>query len=138
MLYGSGGCSLYDAAKLRALGGMDEAYDPAYVEDLDIGYRAWQRGWPTVYVAGAVVEHRHRATTSRYYTGEQLDEILEINYLRFVARAVASPDVFRRLWSRRSTVCSAPATPLACAPPPPLPREPALRPSALPRIYFWP
>ena len=52
----------------RALGNVDEIYEPAYVEDLDLGYRAWQRGWPSVYVAGAVVEHRHRATTSRYYT----------------------------------------------------------------------
>ena len=89
MLYGSGGCSLYDAAKLRALGNVDEVYEPAYVEDLDLGYRAWQRGWPSVYVAGAVVEHRHRATTSRYYTEAQLARILEINYLRFVARAVS-------------------------------------------------
>ena len=98
VLYGSGGCSIYDAAKLRELGGMDEAYAPAYVEDLDIGYRAWQRGWPTVYVAGSLVEHRHRATTSRYYTREQLDRFLEINYLKFLARAVASPKLFRRLW----------------------------------------
>jgi len=98
VLYGSGGCSLYDAAKLRALGGIDEAFDPVYVEDLDIGYRAWQRGWPTVYVAGARLEHRHRATSSRYYTPRQLDEILEINYLKFVARAVAAPEVFRKLW----------------------------------------
>jgi len=98
VLYGSGGCSLYDAAKLRTLGGIDEIYDPAYVEDLDIGYRAWQRAWPSVYVAGAVLEHRHRATTTRYYTQEQLDRILEINYLRFVARDVADPRVFRALW----------------------------------------
>jgi hypothetical protein len=77
---------------------MDQAYKPAYVEDLDIGYRAWQRGWPSVYVAGAVLEHRHRATASRYFTEEQLDEILEINYLKFVARAVASREVFRKLW----------------------------------------
>jgi GT2 family glycosyltransferase/glycosyltransferase involved in cell wall biosynthesis len=98
VLYGSGGCSLYDTAKLSALGNLDEIYDPAYVEDLDIGYRAWQRGWPSVYVAGAVVEHRHRTTTSRYYSGAQLDTILERNYLRFVARAVSSPAVFRRLW----------------------------------------
>jgi len=98
VLYGSGGCSLYDAAKLRALGSIDEAFDPVYVEDLDIGYRAWQRGWPTVYVAGARLEHRHRATSSRYYTPRQLDEILEINYLKFVARAVAAPEVFRKLW----------------------------------------
>jgi len=98
VLYGSGGCSAYDGAKLRALGGVDEAYAPAYVEDLDLGYRAWLRGWPSVYVAGAVVEHRHRATTSRYYSDEQLATILEANYLRFLARAVASPRVFRRLW----------------------------------------
>ena len=56
VLYGSGGCSLYDAAMLRQLGGMDEAYAPVYVEDLDIGYRGWQRGWPSVYVAGAVLD----------------------------------------------------------------------------------
>lgn len=100
VLYGSGGCSLYDAALLRSLGGMDEAYAPAYVEDLDVGYRAWQRGWPTVFVAGAVVEHRHRATTSRYYTEQQLAAVLETNYLRFLARAVAHGPLFRKLWNQ--------------------------------------
>ena len=98
VLYGSGGCSLYHAAKLRALGNVNEAFEPAYVEDLDLGYRAWQHGWPSVYVAGAVVEHRHRATTSRYYSGAQLEEILEANYLKFLAGAVASPALFRKLW----------------------------------------
>jgi GT2 family glycosyltransferase/glycosyltransferase involved in cell wall biosynthesis len=100
VLYGSGGCSLYDAAKLRALGGIDEAYAPAYVEDLDLGYRGWRRGWPSVYVAGAVVEHRHRATTSRYYTAAELESILERNYLKFLARSVSAPSVFRRLWEQ--------------------------------------
>jgi GT2 family glycosyltransferase len=100
VLYGSGGCSLYDAAKLRALGCVDEAYEPAYVEDLDLGYRAWQRGWPTVFVAGAVVEHRHRATTRRYYTEEALETVLEVNYLKFLARAVAQPALFQRLWKQ--------------------------------------
>ena len=103
VLYGSGGCSLYDAAKLRALGGIDESYAPAYVEDLDLGYRAWQRGWPSVYVAGAVVEHRHRATTSRYYTAEQLETILERNYLKFLARAVFDSSLFRRLWAQATS-----------------------------------
>ncbi len=98
VLYGSGGCSLYDAEKLAALGNVDEVYEPAYVEDLDLGYRAWQRGWPSVYAAGAVVEHRHRATTSRYYTDAELERILERNYLRFVARSASDPAVFRRLW----------------------------------------
>ncbi len=98
VLYGSGGCSLFDAAKLAALSGMDEAYQPAYVEDLDLGFRGWQRGWPSVFVAGARVEHRHRATTSRFFSSEYLDEVLELNYLRFLARAIADPRTFRRLW----------------------------------------
>ncbi len=100
VLYGSGGCSVYNAAKLLALGNVDEAYEPAYVEDLDLGYRAWQRGWPTVYVDGAVAEHRHRATTSRYYKEEELERMMEINYLRFLARAVADTRLFRNLWDQ--------------------------------------
>ncbi len=86
VLYGSGGCTLYDAAKLAMLGGFDPVYETAYVEDLDIGMRAWRRGWPSVYCASARVLHRHRATTSRYFTPAQLDAILEANLVRFLAR----------------------------------------------------
>jgi GT2 family glycosyltransferase/glycosyltransferase involved in cell wall biosynthesis len=109
VLYGSGGCSLYDAAKLASLGNVDEVYEPAYVEDLDLGYRAWQRGWQSVYVAGAVVEHRHRATTSRYFTQDELDVVLYRNYLRFLVRAVYSPLLFRRMWQKQVTRVSRPA-----------------------------
>ena len=99
VLYGSGGCSLFDATRLRALGGMDECYQPAYVEDLDLGFRAWQQGWPSIFVAGAHTIHQHRATTSRYYTAEVLGRLLELHYLRFVARTIVEPRVFWRLWS---------------------------------------
>jgi GT2 family glycosyltransferase/glycosyltransferase involved in cell wall biosynthesis len=98
VLYGSGGCTLYDARKLHALGLLDEAYQPAYVEDLDLGYRAWLCGWPTVYVAAAKVLHLHRSTTSRYYRESELEQVLERNYLRFLASATASSKVFRGLW----------------------------------------
>jgi O-antigen biosynthesis protein len=98
VLYGSGGCSLFEAGKLSALGGMDEVYEPAYVEDLDLGFRGWQQGWPSVFVADARVIHRHRTTTSRYYSPEFLERTLELNYLRFLARVVAEPRVFRQLW----------------------------------------
>lgn len=98
VLYGSGGCSLFDTAKLMALGGVAELYDPAYVEDLDFGYRAWKCGWPSVYCAHARVEHRHRGTTSRFYTARQIDFFVERNYLRFIASAVADRELFERLW----------------------------------------
>jgi GT2 family glycosyltransferase/glycosyltransferase involved in cell wall biosynthesis len=97
VLYGSGGCSLYEAAKLEALGRFDDSYEPAYVEDLDLGYRAWKQGWPTVYCAGARVLHRHRATTSRFLKEEDLEFALERNYLRFLASATGA-DEFPQLW----------------------------------------
>ncbi|MDQ6679142.1 MAG: glycosyltransferase, partial [Acidobacteriota bacterium] len=98
VLYGSGGCSLYDTAKLLALGGMNEIFTPAYVEDLDLGFRGWKEGWPSVFVSAAQAEHHHRSTTARYHSEAQLTEMVEINYLRFLASAIASPALFRRLW----------------------------------------
>jgi GT2 family glycosyltransferase/glycosyltransferase involved in cell wall biosynthesis len=98
VFYGSGGCSLFDTAKLREMGGVSEVYEPAYVEDMDFGYRAWKRGWPSVYCASARVEHRHRATTARFYTPRQLEFFVERNYLRFLIHAVSSPALFEKLW----------------------------------------
>jgi GT2 family glycosyltransferase/glycosyltransferase involved in cell wall biosynthesis len=98
VLYGSGGCSLFDGVKLQSLGGLNTIYEPAYVEDLDLGVRGWQQGWPSVFVAGARVLHQHRATTSRYYTAAQLETILEINYLRFLAGTISDSYTFRQLW----------------------------------------
>lgn len=87
VLYGSGGCTLYDTAKLRALGSFDESFTPAYVEDLDVGYRGWLQGWPTVFVSGARVLHMHRSTTKRYFSEAELSLALERNYLRFAANS---------------------------------------------------
>ncbi len=86
VLYGSGGCTLFSTLKLRQLGGLDEAFTPAYVEDFDLGVRAWQRGWATVFTAGARVLHRHRSTTSRYFTPDEIQLAVERNYLRSVAK----------------------------------------------------
>jgi len=98
VLYGSGGCSLYDTRKLRQLGSIGEVFEPAYVEDLDIGFRGWRQGWPSVYAAKARVLHKHRATTSRYLTEEQLRFALEVNFLRFLVRSVTSRELFQRMW----------------------------------------
>lgn len=99
VLYGSGGCSLYGREKLRAVGGLNEKFHPAYVEDMDLGWRGWQRGWPTVFAAGAKVVHRHRATTSRFYTARELERAVEVNLLKWMQRSVASPELFAELWA---------------------------------------
>ncbi len=98
VLYGSGGCSLYDTRRLRQLGAIGEVFEPAYVEDLDIGFRGWRQGWPSVFSAGAKVLHKHRATTSRYLTEDQLKFALEVNFLRFLVRSVTDRVLFARMW----------------------------------------
>ncbi len=98
VLYGSGGCSLFDTARLRALGGLDEELRPAYVEDLDLGFRAWRMGWPTVFVSASRVVHHHRATTSRFFKPEELQTWVEINFLRFLLRGAGDAGLFGELW----------------------------------------
>lgn len=98
VLYGSGGCSLYDTRKLRALGAIGEVFEPAYVEDLDIGFRAWRRGWPTVFASRARVVHHHRTTTTRYYSAADLALALERNYLRFLTRSIRDSRLYEELW----------------------------------------
>ncbi len=98
VLYGSGGCSLYDTAKLLTIGCFKEAFRPAYVEDLDTGWRGWQQGWPTVFVADAKVVHHHRSTTARFISASAIELAIEQNYLRWIFSSVASPEVFQRLW----------------------------------------
>ena len=98
VLYGSGGCSLYDTRKLLELGCLKRAFRPAYVEDLDIGWRGWQQGWPTVFVADARVIHHHRSTTGRFLAASAIELAIEHNYLRWILSSVATPAVFNRLW----------------------------------------
>jgi len=65
VLYATGCAAVYRRSMLDELGGFDEAYSPFYWEDADLGYRAWKRGWRTLYEPGVVVHHRHSTSISR-------------------------------------------------------------------------
>ncbi|HLO24484.1 MAG TPA: glycosyltransferase family 2 protein [Geobacteraceae bacterium] len=64
-LYAIGACVAYDMAKFRALGGYAEIFTPYLFEDVDISYRAWKRGWKSVYEPGATVYHYSSATIGK-------------------------------------------------------------------------
>ena len=57
-----GGTCLFDRARFVELGGFDPLFAPFYYEDDDLCWRAWRRGWATLYVPTSVVEHHHRGT----------------------------------------------------------------------------
>lgn len=64
-LYCIGACVAYDMDKFRALGGYAEIYTPYLFEDVDISYRAWKRGWKSVYSPGSTVYHYSSATLGK-------------------------------------------------------------------------
>lgn len=64
-LYAIGACVAYDMGKFRALGGFSEIYTPYLFEDVDISYRAWKRGWRSVYEPGGEVHHYSSASIGR-------------------------------------------------------------------------
>jgi len=57
----SGGAALYRRAMLDDVGGFDPSFF-AYLEDVDVAWRAQLRGWRAVYAPRAVVHHRHSAS----------------------------------------------------------------------------
>lgn len=61
-----GGASLYRRAAVLALGGFDENHF-AYLEDIDIGYRALIHGWHNVYEPKAKVLHAGSAASGSRY-----------------------------------------------------------------------
>jgi GT2 family glycosyltransferase len=63
-LFTSGGYMAVDRKKFLELGGFNRLFAPAYCEDVDIGFRAWRRGWRCIYEPDSHVWHRHQATWS--------------------------------------------------------------------------
>ena len=64
-LYAVGACVAYDALKFKALKGYCELYSPFLFEDGDIAYRAWKRGWKSIYEPAATVWHYSNATLGK-------------------------------------------------------------------------
>jgi GT2 family glycosyltransferase len=75
------------------LSGLDDLYHPFYVEDTDLSYRAWKRGWKCVLAPGSKVVHKHRATSSRKYSNRFVDETIRRNLFLFVWKNVTSPSM---------------------------------------------
>jgi len=61
-LFASGGFMAVDRKKFLKLGGFNRLFHPAYCEDLDLGFRAWRRGWRSIYEPASIVWHREQAS----------------------------------------------------------------------------
>ena len=81
--YGGGGSCAFDRQKFLELGGFDELLAPFYLEDTDLGYLAWKRGWKVLYQPRSVVYHEHRGTIGKRFSEARIQAVLKKNYILF-------------------------------------------------------
>ncbi len=79
--YGGGGSCAFDRRKFLELGGFDPLLAPYYLEDTDLGYMAWKRGWKVLYQPRSVVFHEHRGTIGRSFPPAVIRSVLAKNFI---------------------------------------------------------
>lgn len=84
-LWASGGQAAFDRQKWLKLGGMDLLYKPFYWEDVDLGYRAWKRGWKIVWDPHSKCVHDHqKSVIASNFTPEFVQATAQRNQFLFV------------------------------------------------------
>ncbi|MBU6281532.1 glycosyltransferase [bacterium] len=97
VFFAGGGASAYDRAKFMELGGFDEAvFSPVYIEDVDLGYRAWKRGWPSLMAPRSFVHHKHRGTTRRIWSEGRIHSFFVKNLAALLWKNVDSRRILAR------------------------------------------
>ena len=81
--YPGGGSSAFDRRKFLELGGFDELLSPFYLEDTDLGYLAWKRGWKVLYEPRSIVYHEHRGTIGKRFSSQHIELVLKKNFILF-------------------------------------------------------
>ncbi len=85
-VWAGAGSALYHAGLLRELLPGSLPYDPFYWEDVDLGLRAWQRGYESLYCPASRALHLHRVTVNRYFAPDEVRRIFERNRLQLQLR----------------------------------------------------
>ena len=86
--YGGGGSCAFDRRKFLEVGGFDPLYHPFYLEDTDLGYVAWKRGWKILYQPASLVYHEHRGTIGKKFSEAYIQGVLKKNFLLFTWKNV--------------------------------------------------
>ena len=84
IFWGGGGSCALDRQKFLALKGLDTLYDPFYLEDTDLSYQAWKRGWRSLLAANSIVVHKHRGTNKLKFGDNYVDNTIRKNQYLFI------------------------------------------------------
>lgn len=92
----SGGSGIFRRNYYLKLGGMDaNLFSPFYWEDVDLGYRAWKRGYKCLWEPEAIVTHAHEGTTVKI-DKKFRERIQERNQLIFIWKNITSSSLMKK------------------------------------------
>ena len=104
--YGGGGSCAFDRRKFLELGAFDELLRPFYMEDTDIGFMAWKRGWKVLYQPASHVWHEHRGTIGKKFSADFIDAVVAKNTLLFTWKNIhETRRILGNLWSSLLSAC---------------------------------
>ncbi len=90
VFWAGGGSSAFHRQRFLSLGGFNNIYSPAYVEDADLSYQAWKAGWEVLFAPASVVYHKHRATSARVFSQQGVECLTRRNQLFFIWKNIRS------------------------------------------------
>jgi GT2 family glycosyltransferase len=88
VFWAGGGSCAFDRQKYLAIGGLDPLYHPFYVEDTDLSYQAWKRGWKCLMAPASRVVHKHRGTTRPKFGHDFVENTIRKNQFLLVWKNV--------------------------------------------------
>jgi GT2 family glycosyltransferase len=96
---GGGSCAI-DRNKFLAIGGFDPLYEPFYLEDTDLSYQGWKRGWKSLLAPGSRVIHKHRSTSRTKFGTAFIDNTIRKNQYLFIWKNITDARmIFAHLWN---------------------------------------
>lgn len=87
----TGGSVVVHRARFIELGGFDDLFYPFYYEDVDLGFRAWRRGWSCVVVPESRVVHSAGETIGRAFPKRRVRVIRKRNRLLLHCKNLTRP-----------------------------------------------
>ena len=100
-----GGACLLRRADYLALGGFDPVFEPFYLEDVDLGWRAWRSGRRCVHVPEAVVEHINQATIAAVAPRDLVHAAIAKNHWLFEWKHLSGVELARHLEALEAQLC---------------------------------
>ncbi len=83
-LWTFGGSMAVDRKKYLQLNGFDPMFAPAYWEDIDLCWRAREKGWHILFEKDAVVHHNHETTNKTVFGQRKMEVMSYRNQILFV------------------------------------------------------